>query len=135
MIKDFYPERCVLLIKTLQQINYGPSLVFDHFIQPFNIFYTLIFPGKVKQRFPFRILCMVISGVTLLVISALTNWLLKTGKLDPKYDYFKILQREEKNNPVEQKTDDFVLENMTTIQEDEEEEIEVEPEITNTPYA
>lgn len=48
-----------------------------------------------KQGFPFRILCMSISAVTLLSVSALTHWLFFTGKLDRKYDIFKVMDRQE----------------------------------------
>ena len=63
-----------------------------------------------KQRFPFRILCMVISAVTLLSISALTNWLFDCELLHRRFDIFKIVERRE-GAPRKDVNNDIVLQN------------------------
>ena len=50
-----------------------------------------------QQKFPFRILCMLISAVTLLVVSALTNWLFTSGCLSRDCDIFRVMERQEKS--------------------------------------
>ncbi|CAG0880896.1 unnamed protein product [Cyprideis torosa] len=44
-----------------------------------------------SQRFPFRTMAMLVSMITFLVVSGVTNWLFMSGRLPPKYDYFRCI--------------------------------------------
>lgn len=44
-----------------------------------------------KQLFPFRTMAMVMSLVTLIFVSWWTKWIFETGRLAPKYDYFRCV--------------------------------------------
>lgn len=44
-----------------------------------------------KQLFPFRTMAMVMSLVTLILVSWYTKWVFETGRLAPKYDYFRCV--------------------------------------------
>lgn len=53
------------------------------------------FPGydavEDKQLFPFRTLAMLLSLITLIFVSWYSKWLFETGRLAPKYDYFRCV--------------------------------------------
>nr|XP_053641791.1 high-affinity choline transporter 1-like [Cherax quadricarinatus] len=43
------------------------------------------------QLFPFRTLAMVLSGLFLVFMSMFTRWVFETGRLPPKYDFFRCV--------------------------------------------
>merc|ERR1719402_1104232 len=72
------------------EIGLKPAAKFPMYHEDVNDIY------KSKQYFPVKTFCMLLSFVSLVSVSYLTDRLLTSGKFPKKYDYFNVLERKAK---------------------------------------